>query len=226
QRMPMHFFKDPEFIRQYDRLRPLVDWTRLSARGKRKRHKELMFEAAKFVRNLRLQRPLGETKLMVRRSMSRAVWRDDVVLGRRLLQSCELARTCLSVTETEVNLIHPPTFARDFAQEQQLHFEARSAALDEREKKAFDSTSFKAVNALRRKFIRRAALWAPFGRSLKLQGVSVPAEGGGVQVLHGQEDMMGALRDHWAPIFQAKTQVDGWGSLAERFMKEHAPKLA
>eukprot|EP00959_Pyramimonas_sp_CCMP1952_P048634 1015720-Pyramimonas_sp.AAC.1 len=76
-----------------------------------------MCEAAKFVRNLRLQRPLGETKLMVFRSMSRAVWHDGVGLGRRLLQSCELARTYFNVTE--VTLIHPPSFARDFAQEQQ-----------------------------------------------------------------------------------------------------------
>eukprot|EP00959_Pyramimonas_sp_CCMP1952_P332243 6957142-Pyramimonas_sp.AAC.1 len=100
------------------------------------------------------------------------------------------------------------------------------AALDEWEKKAFDSSSFRAVNAFRRKLNRRAALRAPFGRSLKLQGITVPAEGGGVQVLHGQEDMSGALREHWAPILQTKAQIDDWERLAERYMKEHAPRLA
>eukprot|EP00959_Pyramimonas_sp_CCMP1952_P114967 2403568-Pyramimonas_sp.AAC.1 len=29
QRIPSHFFKDPEFAAQYERLRVLVDWSKL-----------------------------------------------------------------------------------------------------------------------------------------------------------------------------------------------------
>eukprot|EP00959_Pyramimonas_sp_CCMP1952_P229423 4796889-Pyramimonas_sp.AAC.1 len=58
--------------------------------------------------------------------------------------------------------------------EQQMHFDARAAALAERVIKALDPASFRMLSALRRKLSNRAALWAPFGRSLTLRGIKLP----------------------------------------------------
>eukprot|EP00959_Pyramimonas_sp_CCMP1952_P083522 1746245-Pyramimonas_sp.AAC.1 len=65
------------------------------------------------------------------------------------------------------------------------------------------------VNAARRKLRRREALWSPFNRTLKLQGIKVPDDEGH-KVLTDQVDMVEALRNHWAPIFQVKPKVPDW----------------
>eukprot|EP00959_Pyramimonas_sp_CCMP1952_P312409 6539200-Pyramimonas_sp.AAC.1 len=110
-----------------------------------------MKDAARYVRDLRLRQPQGENTLLMFRSLSGAVWRDDVTLGRRLLQTCEPARQYIEVTAIQVNL-------RDFAQGHQLRSEARAAALSERDAKSIGASSFKMICAMRRKLNKRAAL--------------------------------------------------------------------
>ncbi|CAK0886583.1 unnamed protein product, partial [Prorocentrum cordatum] len=107
------------------------------------------------------------------------------------------------------------------AQEQRVHFEARAAAPAAGGAKSPDVTSLRMINALRRKLNKRAAPWAPVGRTLKLQGIKVPDDDG-FKVLAERADMIEALRDHWAPIFHVKPQVADWQRLSLKCMEDVA----
>ncbi|CAK0842798.1 unnamed protein product [Prorocentrum cordatum] len=56
------------------------------------------------------------------------------------------------------------------------------------------------------------------------EGIKVPDDEGH-KVLTDQVDMVEALRNHWAPIFQVKPKVPDWQVLAGKYIAEHAPQL-
>eukprot|EP00959_Pyramimonas_sp_CCMP1952_P150563 3151178-Pyramimonas_sp.AAC.1 len=108
---------------------------------------------------------------MVFRSVVRAVFRDDARLARRLPSSSALAREHVHVEGGLVELRDTIAFARAFTLEHQAFSEEREASLAQREARAKpDATSFSFIHAQRRALRRRASLWDPFARALKLQG--------------------------------------------------------
>eukprot|EP00959_Pyramimonas_sp_CCMP1952_P090089 1886131-Pyramimonas_sp.AAC.1 len=73
-----------------------------------------MREAARYARNAMFTHdPTNpESKMIILRSVARAVWRQDIVLARRLLRY-DLAREHLSVDEStrRISLCRPACFA-------------------------------------------------------------------------------------------------------------------
>eukprot|EP00959_Pyramimonas_sp_CCMP1952_P176043 3678953-Pyramimonas_sp.AAC.1 len=71
---------------------------------------------------------------------------------------------------------------------------------------------------------RRAALWYPFSRALKLQGLRLPDADGKGRVANAQSDILRELRSHWAPVFQRLRKEQP--SLRERYLSEHPVPIA
>eukprot|EP00959_Pyramimonas_sp_CCMP1952_P349365 7320083-Pyramimonas_sp.AAC.1 len=78
---------------------------------------------------------------------------------------------------------------------------------------------------MRRATRRRAALWTPFKRTLKLQGLRLPDSGGSHDLGQGVERIVNALADvfeelrkHWSPIFQRDLPEH---PLVQRYLDEH-----
>eukprot|EP00959_Pyramimonas_sp_CCMP1952_P016031 339088-Pyramimonas_sp.AAC.1 len=60
------------------------------------------------------------------------------------------------------------------------------------------------ISGMRKALRRRAALWSPFKKTLKLQGLKLPDEDHGLRVVDARQDVQAELHRHWSPIFQHK----------------------
>eukprot|EP00959_Pyramimonas_sp_CCMP1952_P051322 1072666-Pyramimonas_sp.AAC.1 len=100
----------------YDKFCDAVPWDRLSTYQRRAEHKRLMREAARHVRNrlIKLGDASVDAQLVVYRSISRAVWRNDIRLARKLLASSPIALRHLSVAGLHVQLQGASEFDADF----------------------------------------------------------------------------------------------------------------
>ena len=148
------------------------------------------------------------------RSISRCVWRNDVVLARKLLMYA-LAQELLDVDpETaRVSLKDPQKFSdlldtlqfQDAVSEQRMVTGQLAATKSE-------SKRSKLRQRLRR-LVRRSRLWAPFDRRLQLIGVR-----SGNRVITNQFEMQNAIATHWGQVFESKpveeeagqTYLDRW----------------
>eukprot|EP00959_Pyramimonas_sp_CCMP1952_P016371 347141-Pyramimonas_sp.AAC.1 len=81
----------------------------------------------------------------------------------------------------------------------------RGRLLDERQRrKPPDGRSFKMISGMRKALRRRAALWSPFKKALKLQGLELPDEDHGLRVVDARQNVQAELHRHWSPIFPHK----------------------
>eukprot|EP00959_Pyramimonas_sp_CCMP1952_P128737 2692267-Pyramimonas_sp.AAC.1 len=78
---------------------------------------------------------------------------------------------------------------------------------------------------MRRATRRRAALWTPFKRTLKLQGLRLPESGAAnsleleeERMVNAQADVFEELHRHWSPTFQRDLPEH---LLVEIFLDEH-----
>eukprot|EP00959_Pyramimonas_sp_CCMP1952_P414620 8687400-Pyramimonas_sp.AAC.1 len=205
-----------------------VQWHVLHPYQRRLEHKRLMREAARRVRDSIFRHGAhdNDSKLLIFRSNARAAWRDDIKLAERLVASSPLAAEHLMITSNSVSLSNPSDFAEAFAAEQNIYSERRPADLDRRAQAAPpDGASFKHSIAMRRATRRRAALWTPFKRTFKLQGLRLPDSGGshdlgqGVErIVNAQADVFEEFRKHWSPIFQRDLPEH---PLVRRYLDEH-----
>eukprot|EP00959_Pyramimonas_sp_CCMP1952_P155514 3253269-Pyramimonas_sp.AAC.1 len=82
-----------------------------------------MREAARRVRDSFFKHGAldNDSKLLIFRSVARAVWRDDIILAERLIASSPLAAEHLLITSASVSLSNPSAFAEAFAAEQNIY---------------------------------------------------------------------------------------------------------
>jgi hypothetical protein len=75
-----------------------------------------------------------DAQLVVFRSISRAVWRNDIRLARKLLASSPIALRHLSITGLQVQLQDANEFDADFLAAQNAYADQRERLLDERQR--------------------------------------------------------------------------------------------
>eukprot|EP00959_Pyramimonas_sp_CCMP1952_P414427 8683366-Pyramimonas_sp.AAC.1 len=83
QPIPRHIFRPPEYARQCQLLVQHVSWHAPHPYQRRQEHKRLMREAARRVRDSFVKHGAldNDSKLLILRSVARAVWRDDIILA-------------------------------------------------------------------------------------------------------------------------------------------------
>lgn len=165
--------------------------------------KEAIVLAADFART-RVIEQVGddlERKDMLLRSVARAVWRRDLWLACRLLDTCSAASAHLCIRSYRPALVDARAFAAAYE-------EARRATLAA-ERLAAERAG-RSGRGRRQAIDRMSALWAPRARRLRLVGVGRPAEDEDGRAVEAQvpEELLGRLRAHWSPVFERAPVAD------------------
>ncbi|CAK0888071.1 unnamed protein product, partial [Prorocentrum cordatum] len=166
----------------------------------------IMREAASVARNAMIvKRPESiDTKFLIIKSISRAVWRQDIILAERLRASHFLARQYLDVDvlARTVTLLRVFEFLqvsselhRSISEREQAEIRASLTRVQSESQKRKLKRRLRAV-------VQRSRLWSPFDRRVSLRGVPC---GDGVCTEPGK--MVEVLSRHWSSVF-SKKQID------------------
>ncbi|CAK0821636.1 unnamed protein product, partial [Prorocentrum cordatum] len=178
--------------------------------------KTLMKEGARFARNASLGQASDSIlgRIILCRSISRAVWRQDLTLGNKLIKAYPLAKQFLQI-DAETNRIYlenPGAFADLINSLETTDHMNKIKRLGKNLSEAPESEKKKLRQRLRR-LQRRAKLWAPFDRRLLVRGIRRND-----QLLSDPLDMASAISEHWGKIFNAKdTPVEKARTYIQRF---------
>eukprot|EP00959_Pyramimonas_sp_CCMP1952_P445692 9331383-Pyramimonas_sp.AAC.1 len=184
--------------------------------------KDIMYEAAALTRDKlqgseyhRQAHPDAPiTRMYLFRSMARALWRNDVCTASRLIATSPLAASHLVVSDGIVGLLSPPTFHAqcdavndEWHQLRALQASTNASQYDEfgRHKDVFFQRK------IERKAARRARLWTPWARQIRLEGVRVHVHDGPTAsevTVCTDEGIFQAVQQHWQPVFAAQEACD------------------
>ena len=167
-------------------------------------YKFLLTEGARFARHAILLSEPGSRlgQIILLRSIARAVWRQDMDLGRTLLATHVLARGYVDLESDSrvLRLKDPDRFARDLDQIQFADLEAQKVKIA----KSMDENTPERARRKRRQQIRRlqrrAAIWAPFDRRLQLKGIRLSTG-----TTTEPESMSQAINQYWGDVFGPNT---------------------
>ncbi|CAK0907052.1 unnamed protein product, partial [Prorocentrum cordatum] len=178
--------------------------------------KTLMKEGARFARNASLGQASDSTlgRIILCRSISRAVWRQDCTLGQKLIKAYPLAKQYLQydAETSRISLENPGAFADLINSLEETDHMTKIKRLGKNLSAAPESEKKKLRQRLRR-LQRRAKLWAPFDRRLHVRGIRRKD-----QLLSDPLDMASAISEHWGQIFSAKdTPVEKARTYIQRF---------
>eukprot|EP00959_Pyramimonas_sp_CCMP1952_P252722 5280108-Pyramimonas_sp.AAC.1 len=142
--------------------------------------KSLMKEAARFARNCLLQGARGAHgsssllgRIILCRSIGRAVWRQDYRLGSGLISAYPLAARFLGICSTSRRLwlTGPAAFSELLDHlEEQSYFE-KLKRLSQTLSRTPDGSERKRLRQRLQRLQKRSRLWAPFDKRLYIRGI-------------------------------------------------------
>ena len=221
--IPRYLFQHPAYTKWY--LHWLAesdadDWL-LPARNVRV--KECMRKAATSVRDelcVADDTTLRSRQLLAK-MMARAVWRQDVVMGERLIAQRALARELLWIDvqcrPARVCLRSPDVFTEWVRSIFEACDEEEIKELDREISRCKSGATRKRITSRRTIAQRRLKVWTSWNRALVLQGVEV-----GDTVVSAPAQMKTELCAHWARTFQPSPPLP---SEAARFLRQRMPRL-
>ena len=224
-------FRDPSFATYLHQLVTASNDTYLPIESRWRTHKRLMREAAQLVRDDWLLSPTGagsrrgylEGRVLTMRSISRAVWRQDVQLARRVQSTTELGAKFLIIANGAITLSDDAEFAM-LSSALHRHHEARQRSLAQQAAQLPTgqpgAMGPERLRQVLRSSQRRALLWAPWKRRLVLQGIKPTGPQGPQPVARESCAMVDALRSHWQPVFADKFADE---TKIHQYLSEHMP---
>ncbi|CAK0871390.1 unnamed protein product, partial [Prorocentrum cordatum] len=244
QPIPTHLFNHRKYPEACSLMLDRCALEGETAEGRWRAAKQCMKLAARRVRDEQLRTNFSllvkdstvETSCMGFKSAARAVWRQDAVLAGRLLDSCPALAAHLQVTDGNVHIVDPNSFATNFdAIAERVHSLRRQAAeAAARTANVRDSAAWRRVE---RKAARHAQLWVPWRRRMILSGLrvdSAPCAAKDSQVAqHVVTDPAGmkmTVANYWGEIFAkpiatSSTSPEQKGFTAGRRFVDHSPFL-
>jgi len=185
---------------------------------------KIILEAARHVRNYSLyHRPDGSDNVrLVIDSISRAIWKQDVRLAKKLLDNSALARNYLCLSGARVSVVDPICFEQYFleirASQQQaavLRLQRQIGFTQSKNKKAQLKGRLQAARRM------QGVFW-PTSRTLRLAGVTVSGADGIEARVADNDGIQKALREYWGPVYEHRDMdVDAANKLLRIFQSRN-----
>eukprot|EP00959_Pyramimonas_sp_CCMP1952_P364634 7636145-Pyramimonas_sp.AAC.1 len=145
-----------------------------------------------------------DTKFLIIKSISRAVWRQDISVAKRLRASHFLARQYLDVDvlARTVTLLRVFEFLQVSSELHRSIYEREQAEIRASLTRVHSENQKRKLKRRLRAVVQRSRLWSPFDRRVSLRGVR-----SGDDVCTEPGKIMEVLAQLWSSVF-SKKQID------------------
>ena len=194
-----------------ERLEILVEETGLMSMGPLERlqtYNQCIISAARHARDtLLFHDKAGKPSCRdILESISRAVWWNDVRLGKRLLDTTDLAKDIFTIDAGRVRVLDFGYFERLYSFEKLSYLRAQESSLRTQLSGAPLATR-KQLKARIQASRRLQTIWWPNSRKLRLVGLRTTTTDGAPVLLSSPEDIQTELISAWQPVY-SKRPVD------------------
>ena len=227
--IPKFVCKHPNFKMHVDKCSEYIDVLSFSDHEQLAILKKCFKVASlKVLQDIRDNEDSVESQRLVFASMSRALWFNNVVLAKKLLQSSTIAMQHLTIVNNRVCLFNAHYFATCFDEIHNKFYTDQIRAMNRQSQALGVSSNLKKQLKSRMQCYRRlCGVYWPTNKFMKVTGVRIECENPSDSnasnshptTVSSPDDIQDALKNYWTPVYALK-EIDR--DVAQKFLKVYA----